>query len=38
MIDFPFWVGGLGWTACLLFWTVVAGLVCILIKWINDKL
>lgn len=38
MTDFPTIVGILGWTGVLLFWAVVAGVVCILIKWINDKL
>lgn len=38
MTGFPAIVGILGWTGYLLFWAVVAGVVCILIKWINDKL
>lgn len=36
MIELPFWIGGLGWLALLLFWTAAAFLFFLLIKYVND--
>lgn len=38
MMEFPLWIGGLGWAACLLFWAIVAWLVYLAVKWLNDKM
>lgn len=38
MIEFPFWLGSLGWAACLLFWVAVVCLVFLAIRWLNNKL
>lgn len=38
MIEFPFWLGGLGWAVCLLLWAVVAWLAYLAIRWFNNKL
>lgn len=38
MIEFPLWFGGLGWLTTVLFWMVVAWLVYLAVKWLNNKL
>ncbi len=38
MIEFPFWIGGLGWLGTILFWMIVAVVFYQIVKWLNSKL
>lgn len=38
MIDFSFWIGGLGWLAIVAIWLFMGWLGYLAIRWLNKKL